>query len=49
LAEKYDPAQDKWESIEIAGGTPVGCFGFCPLAPNSGEILILGGTDGDML
>ena len=49
LADKYDPAQDKWETIEIEGATPVACFGFTPLAPNTGELLILGGTDGDML
>jgi len=49
LAEKYNPAKDEWSLLEIAGGSPLAAFGWTPLKPNSGEILILGGTDGDML
>ena len=49
LSERYNPAEDKWDQIEIAGANPLAAFGWTPLAKGSGEIMILGGTDGDML
>ena len=49
LAEKYDPATNQWEELEIEGGNPIAAFGWTPLAADTGELLILGGTDGDVL
>jgi N-acetylneuraminic acid mutarotase len=49
LAEKYDPKLNKWESIEIKGAPPLASFGWTPLASGSNSMLILGGTDGDVL
>lgn len=47
IAEKYDPAADKWEAIEVQGALPLAAFGWTSL--DSGELLIFGGSDGDML
>ena len=47
ICEKYDAAADKWEIIEIAGGPCVAAFAWCPIA--KGQMMILGGTDGDLL
>ena len=49
LAEKYDPSTNEWEELTIDGGNPVAAFGWTPLGNDTGEILILGGTDGNML
>ena len=49
MAEKYDLKQNKWEEYEIKGAFPLAAFGWTALAPESGQILILGGTDGDLI
>ena len=50
LAEKYDAANDKWEKIEIKGAPPLAAFSWTTLGPkNPGKIMILGGSDGDLL
>jgi len=47
IAEKYDPAADRWEAIEVQGALPLAAFGWTCL--DSNELLIFGGSDGDML
>jgi N-acetylneuraminic acid mutarotase len=50
ITEKYDINSNKWEIIEIENGPPYGAFGWTPIYPeNDGKIIILGGTDGDLL
>ena len=49
VCEKYDPVANKWETYNIEGATPLAAFGWTPLAPGSGQMLIMGGTDGDLL
>jgi N-acetylneuraminic acid mutarotase len=48
VAEKYDPIQDKWETVEIAGAQSIGAFGWTTLGSPE-KLLIVGGTDGEML
>lgn len=47
LTEKYCATTDKWEAIQIANAPPVAAFSWTPLT--KGQIMILGGTDGDLL
>jgi N-acetylneuraminic acid mutarotase len=47
LCEKYDPATDKWEKIEIAGSPCLAAFAWCSI--DKAQIMVLGGTDGDLL
>lgn len=47
LTEKYDATADKWEKIEIANAFPLAAFAWTPIG--KGKIMILGGTDGDLL
>lgn len=52
--EKYDPKIDKWEAYEIKGAPHLAAFGWTTVPPfdkhgDSGRILILGGTDGDLI
>jgi hypothetical protein len=54
ICEKYDPNTDKWDEHEIKGAFPLAAFGWTALPPydNKGEssrILILGGTDGNLI
>ena len=49
VSERYDPQQDAWEEFEVKGASPLAAFGWTTLAPESGQLLILGGTDGDVL
>lgn len=45
--EKYDATADSWESIQIDGAPHLAAFAWCAIA--KGQIMILGGTDGDLL
>ena len=47
ICEKYDATADKWEKIEIAGAPSLAAFACCPVG--KGQIMILGGSDGDLL
>ena len=49
VAERYDPGQDAWEEIAVNGAPPLAAFGWTSLAAGSGQILVLGGTDGDVI
>lgn len=49
VAEKYDPVADSWEKIEIPNIMPLGAFAWTPKGKDSSEIIILGGTDGDVI
>ena len=44
----YDPKTKAWTVLEIDGATPLACFGSTTTVSES-ELLIVGGTDGDML
>ena len=46
--ERYDPRADKWEQFEIANAPPLAAFAWTKLGSSSGQILVLGGTDGDL-
>ena len=48
-AEKYDPVSNVWEKIEIPHIPSLGAFAWTPKGKDSSEIIILGGTDGDVL
>ena len=48
ICEKYDPIADTWETVEIEGATPLAAFGWTPLKTSS-QLLVVGGTDGDLL
>jgi len=48
-AEKYNPIANTWENIEIPDIQPLGAFAWTPKGKNSSEIIILGGTDGDVI
>lgn len=48
LCERYDPKLDKWETIKIENAFPLGAFGWTVL-DSPEKIMIVGGTDGDML
>jgi N-acetylneuraminic acid mutarotase len=47
LTEKYCATTDVWEKIEIANAPPLAAFAWTPLS--NGKIMILGGSDGDLL
>jgi N-acetylneuraminic acid mutarotase len=48
-AEKYNPITNTWENIEIPNIPSLGAFAWTPKGKNSSEIIILGGTDGDVI
>lgn len=48
MCERYDPKLDKWETIKIENSFPLGAFGWTVL-DSPEKIMIVGGTDGDML
>lgn len=48
-AEKYDPVANTWENFEIQNIPPLAAFAWTPKGKNSNEIIILGGTDGDVI
>lgn len=45
--ERYDPKLDKWETIEIKNSPTLGAFLWSKI--NNNQILILGGTNGDIM
>jgi hypothetical protein len=47
LTEKYCATTDVWTKIEIANAPPVAAFAWTPLS--KGKIMILGGSDGDLI
>ena len=47
IVEKYDASKDVWDKIEIAGAPCLAAFAWCSIA--KGQIMVLGGTDGDLL
>jgi hypothetical protein len=47
MTERYCATTDVWEKIEIAKAPLVAAFAWTPLS--KGKIMILGGTDGDVL
>ena len=47
--EGYDPTNDAWMPFEIEGAPNYGAFGYTPLPPNDGRIMILGGSDGEIV
>jgi len=50
ITERYDVNSDTWENIAIDGAPSLGAFAWTSLAPkHEGQILVLGGTDGDIL
>ena len=48
-AERYDPVTDVWEKYEIPDIPSLGAFAWTQLGKDSSKILILGGTDGDLI
>ena len=48
-AEKYDPVKDVWEKIELPNIPTLGAFAWTPKGKNAHEIIIMGGTDGDLI
>lgn len=48
-AERYDPVTNVWENFEIPNIPALAAFAWTPLGKGSSEIIILGGTDGDVL
>jgi len=49
VAEKYNPIEDSWEKIEIPHIPSLGAFAWTPKGKNTSEMIILGGTDGDVI
>ena len=54
VCEKYDPWQDKWEVHEIKAAPPLAAFSWTLVPPfdkngDSSKMLIMGGTDGDLI
>ena len=47
--ERYSPATDKWEEINIEGAPQLAAFAWTSKGANSGQILVLGGTDGTII
>ena len=48
-AERYDPATNTWDKFEIPNIPSLGAFAWTSKGKGSSEIIILGGTDGDVL
>lgn len=48
-AERYDPATDNWENFEIPDIPSLGAFAWTTLGKDSSKMVILGGTDGDLI
>lgn len=48
-AERYDPAKDIWEKYEIPNIPSLGAFAWTQLGKDSSKVVILGGTDGDLI
>ena len=54
VCEKYDPKLDKWETHEIKAAPPLAAFSWTLIPPfdkngDSSKMLIMGGTDGDLI
>lgn len=49
ICERYDPKKNAWEEYEIKGAHGLAAFGWTPMGEESGKMLILGGTDGDVI
>lgn len=47
--ERYDPVADKWEVIEIENTPQLAAFAWTTKGANSGQMLVLGGTDGNLI
>ena len=45
--ERYDPKLDKWDTIIIKDSPSLGAFSWSKI--NDNQILILGGTNGDIM
>ena len=48
-AERYNPATDVWEAYEIPNVPCLGAFAWTSFGKDSGKMIILGGTDGDLI
>ena len=48
-AERYDPVKDIWDQYEIENIPSLGAFAWTQLGSDSNEVVILGGTDGDLI
>lgn len=48
-AERYNPAADTWEEFEIPNIPSLGAFAWTTYGKDSSKIIILGGTDGDLI
>lgn len=48
-AERYDPAADAWEKYEIPNIPSLGAFAWTRMGKDSSTLVILGGTDGDLI
>ena len=46
-AERFDAKANKWESFEIANCPTIAAFGWTSLG--DGKMMVLGGTDGDVM
>jgi len=47
--ERYNPKSDLWESFEIPNIPSLGAFAWTRLGEDSSKMIILGGSDGDLV
>jgi len=47
--ERYNPKSDVWESFEIPNIPSLGAFAWTRLGEDSSKMMILGGSDGDLI
>lgn len=47
MTERYDPVKNTWETIQVANAPQLAAFSWTKLSDE--KLMILGGTDGDLL
>lgn len=48
-AERFDPVTNKWDKFEIQNIPSLAAFAWTSKGKGSSEIIVLGGSDGDVL